>query len=110
MTTTATSYAFPTEGGEAVEISRADYDALLRDGHLTKRMTSTITAAAQILSVFVDDQPRTFRQIVEGIFDSPDALGSSALRRAMTALVDAGLLIQTGRTSQARYRLASALV
>ncbi|WAC53238.1 hypothetical protein [Frigoribacterium sp. SL97] len=105
MRTMPNSYILPTDDGQAVEISRTDYDALLGDGGLTQRRMSTITAAARILSVFVDDEPRKFQQIVEGIYGSPEALGTSALRRGITALVDAGLLEQIGRTSTARYRL-----
>ena len=105
--TTTERYRFPAPSGRIAELTECQYAALIGDGGLTPSMLLRIAGAAVLLASMSEDEPRTLRQIVTAVHGAGVIGPTNMERRAMVALVDAGLVLQIGSSTQTRYRLAA---
>lgn len=101
------SYRFPAPSGAVVELTTRQYELLVdkNKGGLTPHMLHRLARAAELLAVLDEHDGRTLRQLVASIHGEPDAVPINMERRAMVALVTAGLANLTGKAGQARYTL-----
>lgn len=99
------SYIIPTPTGVPARLPRSRYLELTKPGGISPYGYATLAAAALILEK-ITPEPQGLRQIVRAIHSDAEAEPMIAERRAIVALVEAGLVRRVGRTSQARYCLA----
>ncbi|PPF82978.1 hypothetical protein C5B96_08560 [Subtercola sp. Z020] len=107
--TTIENYLIPMPNGETATVKPEDYEALVAKSSLTVFSLTSVGAAGQLLAHVIPSQTRTLRELARLVHSNPEIEPSSAERRAIVALVAAGLVEQIGRTAQARYRLPSAV-
>lgn len=96
---------FPTISSEEVsyaKLSLEEYRALTAGGGLTQSATTTLSAAARILSAMSTEEYRSLGEAMEAI--SGDRSVSITDRRAVKALLESGLIEKKGFTRATRYR------
>lgn len=97
------TYRFPAPRGGVAELTADQYDKLTGPGGLTASMLLRIAGAALLLDNIDPEEGRSLKKIVERLHDDTEIWPTNMERRAMVALVRAGLVEVLGQGNQTCY-------